>query len=173
MLPMKKGGVGGHLTKTGLRFEEIVDIKKALSSLETFNIEGHKIVKNSKPVGEIYSKHEFYKFLERKGVDWEKVISKKLLPDIAILVYKTNTFFVLEVKYQEVEGSTDEKLQTCDFKIKQYRKLIKPLRYKVRYVYVLNDWFRNHRYKDVLNYIKTIDGCDYLFSIVSRGYLGL
>ena len=171
---MKKGGVGGHLTKTGLRFEEIIDISKALDSLENYKIEGDKLIKNSKPIAELHSKHELYRFLEGKGVEHEKLISKKLLPDIAVLIYKTKTFFIFEIKYQEVEGSTDEKLQTCDFKIKQYKKLIQiPLGYKVKYVYILNDWFKKPRYKDVLDYIKSISGCDYLFNKVPAEYLGL
>jgi hypothetical protein len=41
-----------------------------------------------------------------------------------------------------VAGSVDEKLQTCDFKRKQYLKLVQPLGIKVEYVYVLNDWFK-------------------------------
>ena len=171
---MKKGGIGGHLTKTGLQFEELVDIDKALGDLADYEIEGNKVIKNSKEIAEIHSKHELYRFLKEKGVDWEKILSKRLLPDIAVFVYASNIFYILEVKYQEVEGSTDEKLQTCDFKIKQYRKLIEnTLGYKVRYVYVLNDWFKKEKYKDVLVYIKSIKGCDYLFNKVSNKYLGI
>lgn len=171
---MKKGGVGGHLTKSGLRFEEIVDINKAFGALKDHRIEENKLYSDSTKVAEFYSKHELYKFLEKKGVKFDKIISKKILPDIAVLVLKTNTFFIFEVKYQEVEGSTDEKLQTCDFKIKQYRKLLEAtLHYKVNYVYVLNDWFRGKKYKDVLEYIKSIDGCDYLFNKVPKEYLSL
>lgn len=170
---MKKGGVGGQLTKTGLQFEEIVDINKALGNLRHFKIRGNKIIKDSAIVGEIHSKHELYRFLNDSGIKYEKLISKKLLPDIALLAYKTKTFFVFEVKYQEVQGSTDEKLQTCHFKIRQYKKLLEPLGYKVRYVYVLNDWFKDKRYKDVLDYIKNIDDCDYLFNKVPESYLGL
>jgi len=169
---MKKGGIGGHLTKTGLRFEEIVDINRALDNLDNYKIKGNNIIKYSKAVAEIHSKHELYRFLENKGVSHQKIVSKKILPDVAILVYKTNTFFIFEVKYQEVAGSTDEKLETCDFKIKQYKKLLeKPLGYKVKYVYVLNNWFKNKRYRDVLDYIKSIKDCDYLFNKVPAAYL--
>lgn len=171
---MKRGGVGGNLTKTGLRFEEIVDINKALDELENYKIEGNKVFKGTKAVAEIHSKHELYRLLKDKGVDYEKLVSKKELPDIAVLVYEKNTFFIFEVKYQEVAGSTDEKLQTCDFKIKQYKKLLeKPLGHMVKYVYVLNDWFKDFRYKDVLSYIKSVKGCDYLFNKVPKEYLGL
>lgn len=169
---MKKGGVGGHLTKTGLTFEEIVDLNKALDDLEEFEIKDNVIYKNEEPVAELHSKHEFYRYLESEGVDYEEIISRKILPDIAVLVYETKTFFVFEVKYQEVEGSTDEKLQTCHFKVGQYRKLAEDtLGYKVKYVYVLNDWFKQDKYEDVLEYIKSVEDCDYLFNEVPREYL--
>lgn len=63
-------------------------------------------------------------FLEEYNIDWRKTISKKLLPDDALLVIIRETLFIIEVKYQQVEGSVDEKLQTCDFKRKQYVKLV-------------------------------------------------
>lgn len=171
---MKKGGIGGNLTKTGLRFEEIVDINRALGNLEKYHIENNRIIKNNVPIAELHSKNELYKFLLKRGVKYEKIISKKLLPDIAVLVYKTRIFFIFEVKYQQVQGSTDEKLQTCHFKIRQYKKLIEEtLGYEVRYVYILNNWFKDKRYKDVLDYIKSIHGCDYLFKKVPLSFLGL
>jgi len=171
---MKKGGIGGYLTKTGLRFEKIVDFNKDFGKKDEFIIEGNKIIKNSIPVAELFSKNDLYIFLRDEGVNYKEIVSKKLLPDIAVLVYKTNTFFIFEVKYQEVAGSTDEKLQTCHFKISQYKKLLeKPLGYKVKYVYVLNDWFKEPRYSDVLEYIRGIVDCDYLFNKVPSSYIGI
>ena len=171
---MKKGGVGGRLTKTGLRFKEIVDVSRAFNELESLNIVGNKILKKGDAIAEVHSKHNLYKFLGDKGISYEKILSKKLLPDIAVLVYSSKTFFIFEVKYQEVQGSTDEKLQTCHFKISQYRKLLQEtLGYKVKYVYVLKDWFKDKRYNDVLDYIKSVEDCDYLFNKVPRKYLGI
>ena len=43
------------------------------------------------------------------------------------------TLFIIEVKYQQLAGSVDEKLQTCDFKRKQYLKLVNYLGLKVEY----------------------------------------
>jgi len=42
------------------------------------------------------------------------------LPDDAMLVIIRETLFIIEIKFQQVEGSVDEKLQTCDFKRKQF-----------------------------------------------------
>ncbi|MFM2344397.1 MAG: hypothetical protein RLZZ210_1008, partial [Pseudomonadota bacterium] len=116
--------------------------------------------------------HDFYKFLEEEKVDWEPLISKKLLPDDALVVIVRETLFIIEVKYQQVEGSVDEKLQTCDFKRKQYVKLVSPLGLKVEYVYVLNDWFKQAKYKDTLDYIHSVN-CHYKFNELPLAWLGL
>ncbi|UOS15746.1 hypothetical protein MPG85_07165 [Helicobacter pylori] len=52
----------------------------------------------------------------------EKILSSQLLPNNAIFVPSNNTFFILEIKYQGTGGSVDEKLQTCDFKLKPIQK---------------------------------------------------
>jgi hypothetical protein len=106
-------------------------------------------------------------------VDYKKYISKKLLPDDAIFVIANNTLFIIEVKFQKVAGSTDEKLQTCDFKIKQYRKLLSKINTDVQYIYILNDWFRKPEYKDVLDYIISINGCSYYFNYLPLYKIGL
>jgi hypothetical protein len=76
------------------------------------------------------------------------------------------------MKYQEVTGSVDEKLQTCDFKKKQYKKLMAPLNIEVEYIYILSDWFRKAEYKDVLDYVISV-GCQYYFQYLSLQKLGL
>ena len=103
----------------------------------------------------------------------KKFISRKILPDDAIFVFANNTLFIIEVKFQKVAGSTDEKLQTCDFKIKQYRKLLAQLNVEVQYIYVLNKWFEKPEYKDVLDYIISISGCFYYFEYLPLQKLGL
>jgi hypothetical protein len=97
--------------------------------------------------------------LFQRSLNWKLKISKKLLPDDALLVVVRETLFIVEVKYQQVAGSVDEKLQTCDFKRKQYVKLVADLGLKVEYVYVLNDWFKAPGYKDVLDYIHSVRAC--------------
>lgn len=174
---MKKGGVGGANTKTGLVFEKQTDVCNLLKRKKGYSIKkndlgGNDILYDKKLVAQSFPKHSFYKFLESKKINWTKIISKKLLPDDAIIVVVRNTLFIIEIKFQEVEGSVDEKLQTCDFKRKQYSKLVKKLKYKVEYVYVLNDFFKNPKYKDVLDYIDSVN-CHYLFNEVPLKWLGL
>ena len=110
--------------------------------------------------------------MKENGVDWRKHISCQLLPDNCIYVIINNTLFIIEVKTQNVPGSVDEKLQTCDFKKKQYQKLLSQLNIEVEYVYVLDEWFKSPKYKDVLDYIISVR-CQYYFNYIPLTKLGL
>ncbi len=127
---------------------------------------------DKKEVARIFKKHRFYKFLEQQNVDWKLIISKKLLPDDSIFVKIKNTLFIIECKFQQVPGSVDEKLQTCDFKKKQYQKLLSRLNIDVEYLYLLNRWFQKPEYKDVLDYIISVR-CAYYFEFIPLDRLGL
>ncbi|OGG87373.1 hypothetical protein A3B87_01385 [Candidatus Kuenenbacteria bacterium RIFCSPHIGHO2_02_FULL_39_13] len=170
---MKKGGIGGANTKTGLYFEGKMDFLTFIGKQKNYNAKGNRIFYNSEEVGVSFKKHGLYKYLEENNIDYKKFISKKLLPDNVIFVIINNTFFILEIKFQEIYGSTDEKLQTCDFKIKQYRKLLSRLNVEVKYIYILNDWFKQPGYKDVLDYIISIEGCYYYFNYLPLQKIGL
>ena len=170
---MKKGGKGGGKTITGLRFESRISLEKAISSLSHYKVSDDSIYYKGKKVAELYQKHKLYKnLLEPNDIDFKAIVSKKLLPDEAILIIKDKTLFIIEIKFQEVAGSVDEKLQTCDFKNKQYKKLLTPLDISVKYVYVLNDWFKKKEYKDVLDYVKSVD-CYYFFNELPLDFLDL
>lgn len=169
---MKKKGFGGGNTITGLKFEKGRDILSILSNAKGYSIKGNVVFYNGKEVARSYRKYGLYKFLESQGIDYKKIISKKLLPDEALYVLVKNTLFVIEMKYQEVAGSVDEKLQTCDFKKKQYKKLMAPLNIEVEYIYILSDWFRKPEYKDVLDYVISV-GCQYYFQYLPLQKLGL
>lgn len=169
---MKKKGVGGGNTITGLKFERGRDILSILSNAKGYSVKGNVIFYLGKEVARSYRKYGLYKYLESQGVDYKKIISKKLLPDEALYVIVKNTLFVIEMKYQEVTGSVDEKLQTCDFKKKQYKKLMAPLNIEVEYIYILSDWFRKPEYKDVLDYVISV-GCQYYFQYLPLQKLGL
>lgn len=131
-------------TTTGLKFEEQVQIQS-----DGINL----------------SKHKLYAYLEKQGIDYRDIISRKILPDECYLV--DDSLRVYEKKFQQTGGSADEKPQTCGFKIQQFRKIGAALGIKpedVSYTYVFNDWFQKPEYKDMLDYIKTVDGCDYFFA---------
>lgn len=173
---MKKGGIGGGNTMTGLVFEGKADFLTLLSAVPGYNVSkaeiGYSVMFDGHQVANTYKKYDLYRFLDSMNVDWPKIVSKKLLPDDAIYVLKENTIFILEMKYQEVAGSVDEKLQTCDFKKKQYQKLFSELNYEVEYVYILSEWFRNEKYRDVLDYVISV-GCKYYFEYLPLHKIGL
>jgi len=169
---MIKGGVKGGSTVTGLNFERERDLLSILSKAKGYSVKGNVIYYNGKEVARSYRKHGLYKYLESRGVNYRKYVSKRLLPDEAIYVICNNTLFVIEIKFQEVAGSVDEKLQTCDFKKKQYRKLMAPLNIEVEYIYVLSRWFEKTEYQDTLNYILSV-GCQYYFQYLPLQKLGL
>lgn len=171
---MKRGGKGGTKTaRNGLLFEKRVSLKEVFKRSPKFSVHGNTVFYKGKKVAELFPKFKLYKdLLEKHGVDCRKIISKRLLPDDAILVLKNRTLFIVEIKFQEVPGSVDEKLQTCDFKNKEYKKLLSPLKIKVKYVYVLNDWFKQEQYRDVLKYVKSV-GCFYFFYFIPFKFLSL
>ena len=132
-------------TSTGLKFEERVHVKLSEDFIDL-------------------TKHELYRYLAKRNINWKDYLSKKLLPDEAYFNEKTNEFLIYEKKFQKEEGSVDEKPQTCAFKIFEFRKIGKALgATDVRYTYIFNDWFKKPKYKDMLDYIKSVDGCDYIF----------
>ena len=175
---MIEGGKGGGKTITGLNFENKVDCLTLLRQIPNYRVvanptkAGQDIYYCNNLVARCFKKHDFYKFLNERGIDWQSKISKRLLPDDALLVIVRETLFIIEVKYQQVAGSVDEKLQTCDFKRKQYLKLVSSIGLKVEYVYVLNDWFKKPEYKDVLEYIYSVN-CHYKFNELPLAWLGL
>ncbi len=169
---MIRGGKGGGNTLTGLNFERSSDINTLLRRTKGYSVKGNLIFYKQKEVAQSYKKNGLYIFLASQKINYKKYISKKLLPDEALYVIVNNTLFIIEVKFQRVAGSVDEKLQTCDFKRKQYTKLLAPLNIEVEYIYVLSDWFRKPEYKDVLDYIISV-GCQYYFEYLPLQKLGL
>jgi len=160
---MIKGGVGGENTKTGLVFEKGQDMRIAFNELDDYKVKENELYYKNKIVAKFYKKNDLYSgLLKEHNINWETILSKRLLPDEAILILMDKILYVIEMKYQEVAGSTDEKLQTCDFKLKQYRKLLMRTNIQVKFIYLLCNWFKNPKYKDTMNYIKSV-GCYYYF----------
>ena len=157
---MIKNGYGGANTNLhGLQFEKNTDLQ------EMFAKAGVEV-----PVGAFHGKRGFSSYLKTLGVDVDTIWSKNLRPDEALFL--DGTVYIIEKKWQQVEGSVDEKLQTCDFKRRQYERAVAPLGMKVKFVYLLNDWFKNPKYRDVMNYI-TDTGCYYFFNEIPLEFFGL
>jgi hypothetical protein len=170
-LPNTVGG-GAKTNLNGLQFEGRTDLREAIRQHLVYNLnEKEEVVKGTLVVAKYFEKNGLYKkLLEPKGINYKTVISKKLLPDGALLV--GDTLFIIEKKYQAGAGSVDEKLQTCDFKKKQYQKLFNPLGINVEFYYVLNRWFEQEANRDVFEYIKSV-GCKYFIEVLPFEEIGL
>ncbi|MBO6085955.1 MAG: hypothetical protein J6P19_06135 [Acetobacter sp.] len=158
---MKKDGIGGSNTTTGAAFEKKVVLATLLSMQKGYSVKDNNVYFNQNLIARLCKKHGFYEFLEENNIQWDKIISKQMFPDDAIYVINSNTMFIIEYKFQQVSGSVDEKLRSCDFKKKQYSKLLFPS-IRVEYIFLLSDWFRQTKYKDDLEYINST-GCHYFF----------
>ena len=169
---MIKGGTGGSRTnETGLKFEQDTSLAEALSQAG-YLIKGSEIYSKNKPAGLLLGQHKLYRFLDDSEVDWKNIVSKKLLPDEAVLSFSAQRLTVVEKKWQQTQGSVDEKLQTCGFKLRQYNRLLSPIGVEVKFVYLLSDWFTHPSYADVLEYIKEV-GADYHFKSLPLELLDL
>jgi len=180
---MIKNGIGGGNTITGLNFEKETDLLNILKNISGYEINIIKKTKGGSPinanilyeknlVARYFKKTGFYELLEEQKINYKKIISKRLEPDQALYVIVNNTLFIIEIKFQTVAGSVDEKLQTCDFKKKQYKKLMSWLNIEVEYIYILNNWFKKPEYKDVLDYIISVN-CQYYFQYIPLKKLNL
>lgn len=157
-------GGGSKTTKNGLLFERQTDVLAGLKEIDYLEVVGSSVFFNSKEVAFVTEKHQFYKaFLNKLGVNENKILSKKLLPDSVLVNRITYEVFVIEKKFQEGAGSVDEKLQTCDFKLKQYGRLLEGTPYEPSFIFLLNDWFKKPEYDDVKEYIGSV-GCEYYFN---------
>ena len=169
-LPNKVGG-GSNTNIVGLHFEQTISLHTVFTNHPDFEVKGDRVFKGEEEIGLLCGKGGLYtKLLQPLGINYTDYLSKKLLPDDAILI--GDTVFIIEKKFQGGAGSVDEKLQTCDFKKKQYTKLLSAAGLKVEYIYVLNDWFRQPCYKDVHEYILSV-GCKYYFLEIPLTSLGL
>ena len=109
------------------------------------------------------------------GIKWKDILSKKLLPDDAILVHDTNTIYIVEKKYQKSSGSNDEKIQTAPYKILQYNMLFEGTNIKVNFCYVLSDWFKlenNPSYRNMLKYLDD-NKVKYYYNELPLNHIGL
>ena len=147
---MIKNGTGGATTKNGLKFQ---------NDPRTFHTHLHSNMQRLETGYELYSLIK-----EKTGKKYTEYLSKRIIPDECYIDLKNKIFKAYEKKTQSGDGSVDEKLQTCAYKIHILRKACALLNIppeNVTYTYTLDQWFNDVKYKDTLEYIKATPGCDY------------
>ncbi len=159
---MIEGGTGGANTNlTGLRFEKDTDLAEALIALG-YLVKGEEVTEDNTLFCLLMRKRGLYRFLRRKNVDYLDYMSNMMEPDECAYFPASNHFLIVEKKWQEKSGSVDEKLAACDFKLRRYRRLFSSIGAGVTMVYLLNDYFKQDKYRDVINYM-TESGCEVHF----------
>lgn len=139
--PMNKGtrAGGANTNKNGLSYETLTDLSSEFTIVEKSKYS--KTIKfgdNDKVFTSSKQSH-FFKYMD-KYVD--KNIRKAhgcKNPDECYIDDVNKIIFILEKKFQKVNGSVCEKIQTADFKQWQYERTF-PL-HKIVYMYCLSDWF--------------------------------
>lgn len=165
-------GGGARTNANGLHFEQTTSLDSALTSAG-YRVRGCEVYDGSHKIELSVPKQDFYRyFLESEDIDYTDFNSKKWLPDECYVNLEKNTVYIIEKKFQNSSSLVDEKLTNCDFKRKEYEKLCKPLKYEVKYCYILNNWFTKGKYRDTLEYIKSV-GCDYFYNEIPLEFLGL
>lgn len=139
---------GKNTNKNGLSYEyetnldsEYNIVKKNLYSIEI------QFRKNPEKKFLMTSKKKFL-----KSVEYDSNISKAhgcKQPDEVYIDEMSKIIFILEKKFQQCGGSVCEKIQSVNFKMYHFQKLIPD--YKICYIYCLSDWFK-HNCKAELEY---------------------
>lgn len=155
---MIAGGVGGANTTTGTVFEKKTDLRTAL------RIAGYDL-----PSTMFFAQTKFCSEMSRRlgyniiGSLW----SKEIRPDECLII--DNHIYIVEKKFQQTQGSTDEKPCGVAFKRHQFDKLSNALGMKISYCYLFNDFFKHPKYKDMLDFIEYYN-CKYFFNEIPIEY---
>lgn len=165
-------GGGSRTNVNGLKFEQVTSLNEAFTNKGYKVINGRVLDKNDKLLGFSVPKRAIYKFLVNRGIDYREYNSKGWQPDECFINERNHVAYIIEKKFQNSSGSVDEKLPGCEFKKWEYEKLFHPIGYKVEYIYVFNDWFKQPVYKDVLEYIE-IKNCSYYYEQIPFDSLGI
>ena len=181
----------GNANRNGLEFERGTFLIEAITNTNLFDVkqgrrssricEGEIYYKNStERIARVVNDWGFYKdFLAtecgiktKNKFSVDNILSKNLKPDEALINYVSKHIYIIEKKYQNSEGSVDEKLQTCHFKLQQYTKLIKDTEFDLSYFYLLDTFYKHPKYTDVFTYIRE-NNCDYFFQEIPLDKVGL
>ncbi len=171
-MAINKYGGGAKTNLNGLKFEQETSLNSALLA-EGYAVKGNTVYNGLIIKGYSVPKYELYKhFKHLRDGQWKNYISKQLLPDEAFYNVSNNTIYIIEKKFQEKSGSVDEKIQTCGFKLLEYKRMFDPVGIDVVYIYILSDWFNDQKYDDVKQYILDND-CYFYFNEIPLDDLGL
>jgi hypothetical protein len=141
----KGTGAGGcNTNKNGLSYEVMTDLQSEYSIiLDEIYFKTIKFNKNkSDKIFKMTKQSKFFKgYNEYINNNIPKAHGCKN-PDECYINEITKQIFIIEKKFQMVNGSVCEKIQTSDFKIWQYSRTFP--NFKIIYIYCLSDWFKKN-----------------------------
>lgn len=198
-----EAGGGAQTNANGLKFEERVSLSALLPQrFPQFHIENHDIFLTTQrgqvQVAQIYKKIDFWSdyvkslcpgILGKDSRGWDalslEIWSKMMFPDQVLIVHipshifrgLKHRIFIIEMKTQEQGGSVDEKIQTIDFKTKQYLSVFRLVFgnecfFDFHFVYFLDNIYCDkvstvffngqqqcvRKYRDAFNYVQSMGG---------------
>ena len=172
---IKNGKGGANTNKNGLAFQEKCSSVKVLkdkgyplkpienvdSTVEAFTLE-----KNGKPAVIITRDSRMYKDIASiyPEANSHDVMSKEIKTDDAVIDLESKIAHIFEARAQNVNGSTDDKLASCEFKRLELLKFLGPLGFDVRYTFICSDFFKHPKYKDLIDYINSKEKCFICFN---------
>jgi len=137
---------------------------------------GFFIFEGDKVICESYPKDKLEIYLNQRGIkrkcfdDEEEIYLdngivnvETIKPDDCIINNLTKTAYIIEQKFQCKDGSVDEKIRTYNYRQKYFNLLFNPLGYKVKLIYVLNDWYKKSKYRLVRKFMIE-DGVDIYYN---------
>jgi len=183
-LPNKGTGAGGANTnKTGLSYEdkkrrqiekeweEGVDHTKILCSHKNFvtrseSVDGITIVYNGQKI--------LWEFVNLSicGLTKSSKKSQNLQPDYFFIKITQKkeilccNIYIIEIKFQQVSGSVEEKIQTGLHKKKKYERRYEQINKKYKctftYIYVLSNWYKKEKLEEDID-IGRQDGIHFIW----------
>lgn len=142
-IPTRGKGAGGSKTNlNGLAYEKKTEIKEEIKVIK--NEKYHNKIQIGEKILYEINKSNLFNYMEEND-KINKSINKAhgcKKPDECYVDEKENIIFIIEKKFQQVNGSVCEKIQTPDFKIWQYGRTFPD--YKIVYIYCLSKWFREN-----------------------------
>ena len=183
-----KNGGGSKTTINGLKFERDTDFSELVDSLPNYRVEeigfeDKKVTKGfnvyrigeENPIGKIMPQYRFYDFL--KGLKIKNTNSKQWKPDEVFINFENHTVYIVEKKWQESEGSVDEKLLGFGNKRRIYQRLLDSVQesepFSVQFIFVGNkSFFGQDKYRDTFEMLRG-DGIKIMLDEYDMSFFGL
>ena len=172
------GSQGSKAARNGKDFEKICGLNPDKLHPKYYFDEMNKnnnkfiIFDGTKVVCESHPQKRFKSYLDKVGISPKDMDMPNLEPDNFILNFENNTIYVIEIKFQNKEGSVDEKPQAYLFRQRYFNDLFKSMGMEVKLIYVFSDWFKMEKY----NYLRKNmdqDGVKYYYNELPPSAIGL